>query len=260
MKLATNKGFTLIEVCLVLGLTGLVIGGMVSLLGSFSQEFAPKSIEHKGKTYEVAPSLKASMEAFEFHQVFIKYLDGAQMGICFGGTAVENFQRHAFFPLKDECILATWLQEKVLKNGRIRSTHELVSHIKRGTARIALLFEKMATDSDLTCILLGKSKETSSWVQVRKEHFQLDVDSYNIYRIVLFSFESKQAKAEYRFAVKSEEDPYARTKSLERVFLGKENPREVFFQVVLPDPFMVSGDNGEGLKSHSRFSYTIDAF
>ena len=202
MRLSTKNGFTLMEVCLVLGLTGLVVGGIVGLLGSFVQEFSPKSIEYKGETYEVVPSLKVSIEAMEFHEEFIKYLEKDPMGICFGGTSVADFSQHMFFPLKNESILATWVQEKKLLNGEIRSTQELVSYIESGTGGISASFEKMATDSDLTCILLGRSIETSAWVQLRKMNVKIGVDVYNIYRAMLFAMGSKQQIAEYHFAVK----------------------------------------------------------
>lgn len=238
------------------------MGGLVVMYGSFAKESSPRAIDYNGNLYEVAPSLKATMDAFDFHQIFLEFLENTEVCLCFGGTEEEDYQKHRFLPLGNHFNFAKLLTLKPLIEGKLLNTRDLVMS---NEAVIEGFFEKTATNSDLTCVLLGRDINRSAFVQLRGFHYSLLDDQYNLYWVAIYSMEDGKELLSYRYAVKSAEDTYANCNALERFFYGEDEAtsRESFNVIVFPDPYaLANSDESQDIlkKSLSRFTYILDVF
>lgn len=264
-KVREQSGFSLLELLLVLGLSGVLMGSLGLIWGSFLREAASQAIEYNNDTYEIAPSLRATMDAFDFHSVFLSFLEQSEFCLSFGGTRSNDFRKHRFLPLKNEFDFAKLLRLKPLIQGQFLTTKSL---IERSEADIQAFFEKMASDSDLglTCVLFGRDVEDSAFVQLRGFSYELGNEPYNLYSLVIYSMENRQEMKSYRYAVKASEDPYVDCDSLKRFFYdeNEETSRESFNIVVFPDPYALANNEERkddlNSKSLSRFTYVLDVF
>lgn len=261
-KVLNQSGFSLLELILVLGLSGVLMGALVAMCGSFLRESSPQAIDYNGNIYEVAPSLRATMSAFDFHQTFLGFLEKSEFCLCFGGTQAEDHQKHRFFPLNSHFNFSKLLTFEPLIQGKFLSTRGLVMSNEADTEGF---FEKTATNSDLTCVLLGRDINRSAFVQLRGVHYSLLDEQYNLYWAAIYSMEDGKELLSYRYAVKSAEDTYAHCNALERFFYGEdeETSRESFNVIVFPDPYaLANSEESQDIlkKSLSRFTYILDVF
>ncbi|OAI50841.1 hypothetical protein AYO37_00155 [Opitutia bacterium SCGC AG-212-L18] len=268
-KVRGQLGFSLVELLLVLGLSGLLMGSLGLIWGSFLKETAPQAIVLNDYTHEIAPSFKVAMDAFDFHSVFLSFLEKSELCLSFGGTISNDFRKHRFLPINNDFDFANLLRLKPLTQGKFLTTKSL---LESGETDIQAFFEKMAPDSDsasdsnLTCVLLGREAKDSAFVQLRAFCYVLENELYNVYSVVIYSMENRQELKSYRYAVKSAEDPYADCDLLKRFFYDEpeERARESFNIVVFPDPYALANNEERkddlNSKSLSRFTYVLDVF
>lgn len=265
LKTFGKSGFSLLELMVVLGLSGVLMGALMVICVSFAKETSPQAIDYNGNIYEVAPSLKASMNAFDFHQVFLDFLEKSEICLCFGGTETEDYQKHGFLPLSEHFDFAKLHTLDVLTQGKIINTRDLVMSNEAGCVGF---FEKMATNSDLTCVLLGREIKDSAFVQLRGFRYSLLEEPYNLYWAAIYSMADGKELQSYQYAIKLAEDTYAYCRTLQRFFYKEDNPndensRESFNIIVFPDPYALSNnEESKGIlkKSLSRFTYVLDVF
>lgn len=146
LRISDKTGFSLFEVTLVLGLSALLVGSLGLMCGSFLKETAPQAIEYNGDTYQVAPSLKATISAFDFQQTFLRFLEKSELCLSFGGIQESDYQKHRFLPISNDFNFAKLLTLDSLVQGKCSSTRDLIM-VTDGN--IEGFFEKMATYSDL---------------------------------------------------------------------------------------------------------------
>jgi hypothetical protein len=193
--------------------------------------------------------------------IFLDFLEKSELCLCFGGTTKNDYQKHRFLPISNDFNFAKLLTLQPLVQGDILSTRSLVTS---DGGNLEGFFEKMATYSDLTCVLLGRDIKDSAFVQLRAFRYAILDELYNLYSVVIYDVESKQELQSYRYAVKSQEDTYANGETLKRFFYGEddENSRESFNTIIFPDPYALANleESKSGLKSLSRFTYILDVF
>lgn len=258
MRLCTKRGFTLLELIVGLALSGLLIGALVRLYGSFVQEISPKAIVYDGIVYEVAPSFPVSIQAFDFHQELINYLRSSELCLCFGRTQNNDYKSHRFLPLNNDFKYEQLLNLESLVQGKILSTRNLVEHLDDS---IESFFEKNALAADLTCLVLGRDLNSSIFIQLRCQMFKMQATQYYLYSVMMYAMENARQLKSYRYAIKSTEDTYAACDGLKRIFYAdQKEERESFDIVVFPDPCLLSNNDESTLNSLSRFTYILDGF
>lgn len=108
------------------------------------------------------------MQAFDWHQEFINFLRRSELCLCFGGTKKNDYENHRFLPLNNDFQYAQLLNLEPLMQGKILNTRNLAEHLG---GSIDTFFEENASDSDLTCVVLGRDLKTSMFVELRGQKF-----------------------------------------------------------------------------------------
>ncbi len=239
-------------------LLGMIIGGLMVIFKSIINEASPKAIKYEDKVYDVAPSVKASIAAFDFHQKFLYYLKNVETCLCFGGDKESKQAKNYSFPLNNNFNYGQLFSYEPLIKGKLLNIQNLIDGLE---GRIETYFENNATNLDLTCILLNRDTKTSVFVQLRSREYFIKYDLYHLYSVAMYSVEDAKELMSYRFAVKRSEDAYARCDVIKRFFYGRSDNRQESFDIIIfPDPYLIANNEKSNLKSLSRFTYILDAF
>lgn len=258
VKMCTKSGFTLLEIILGIILLGIIIGGLIVLFKSVIKETSPKAIKYENKVYDVAPSTKAAIAAFDFHQKFLFSLRNVETCLCFGGDKDNKQAKNYSFPLNNNFTYGQLFSYAPLIKGKLLNIRNLIDGLE---GHIETYFENNATNLDLTCVLLNRDTKMSVFVQLRSSEYFINYDTYHLYSVVMYSVEDAKELKSYRFAVKASEDSYARCDIIKRFFYGNsDNRRESFDIIVFPDPYFIANNEKSNLQSLSRFTYILDAF
>lgn len=257
VKLYTKDGFSLLELILVISLSGMVMGGLITFYQSITKETSSKMIHHNNENFEIAPSLKAAIDAFEFHQTFLSFLEKATRCLCFGGVKENDYAKDAFLPINSNFNFGQFFNYKPLMEGKVFNHRYLIEGLE---SQSEMLFEKNATKFDFTCVLLSHEYEKNIFVQLRSKQHLVQNTLYRLYSIIMSSLQEAKELRSYRFAVKVSEDSYAHCDTVKRFFWGNRKNKERFDIIIFPDPCLVSNNPKSDLKSLSRFTYILDGF